>query len=79
MMTEKEMAILSRWEAMEDLPGEETISCARKDVSYLLVELGIARGIIRKMATAHLPSAIFTAREEAWAYLAGLGEISNVA
>ena len=78
-MTKQEMDILRRWEEMEDIPGEATIARARKDVSYLLVELGIARNIIREMASAHLPSTTFTAREEAWAYLASLGDISQVA
>jgi hypothetical protein len=79
MMTPQEIEILRHWEAMEDAPGEATIACARKDISYLIVELGIAREIVRKMASAYLPSTQHTAREEAWAYLSHFGDKSNVA
>jgi hypothetical protein len=68
------MELLQRWEEIDDPPGENRIAEARRDISYLVVELNLATQVIRKVAGAGpVPDHLWAAHEAACAYLAGNG------
>ncbi len=71
---DKAREILQRWEAIGNSHRESRVEEARRDISYLVVELNVARSIIRQMAVARNPQEISAAQHAACGYLADSGE-----
>ncbi len=66
--------MLRRWEGIDDPPCESRVAEARRDISYLVVELGLASKVIREIAAADpVPDHLWAAHQAACAYLAERG------